>query len=176
MHMRKLASLLVLILCCTSRILAQSPAQSRSDLEKERASIQKEIEDVNHHLDIPHKNRKQTLGQLALLQKRLRLREEAISNLNQQLNFIQADMNTSWQEIIKLKKELDTLRKQYAESVIYAYENRTNYDYLNFLFAASNFNDALKRAEYLKSYRACREQRAQNIVQPQALLQNKIDG
>ena len=174
--MRKPVFLLVIILYSVNACLAQSPAQSRSDLEKERASIQKEIEDVKHSLDITHKNRKQTLGQLALLQKRLRLREAAISNINQQLNFIQADMNNSWQEIIKLKKELDTLRKQYAESVIYAYENRTNYDYLNFIFAAGNFNDAIKRVEYLKSYRTYREQRADNILKTQVLLQNKIDG
>jgi septal ring factor EnvC (AmiA/AmiB activator) len=174
--MRKPVFLLIIIFYPVMACLAQSPSQSRSDLEKQRASIQKEIEDVKRSLDITHKNRKQTLGQLALLQKRLRLREAAISNINQQLNFIQADMNNSWQEIIKLKKELDTLRKQYAESVVYAYENRTNYDYLNFIFAAGNFNDALKRVEYLKSYRAYREQRADNIQKTQVLLQNKIDG
>jgi murein hydrolase activator len=173
--MRKLV-LFVIIFNSVTACLAQSPSQNRSDLEKERASIQKEIEDVKRSLDITHKNRKQTLGQLALLQKRLRLRQAAIANINQQLNFIQADMNNSWQEIIKLKKELDTLRKQYAESVVYAYENRTNYDYLNFIFAAGNFNDALKRVEYLKSYRAYREQRADNILKTQVLLQNKIDG
>ncbi len=173
--MRKLV-LFVIIFNSVTTCLAQSPSQNRSDLEKERASIQKEIEDVKRSLDITHKNRKQTLGQLALLQKRLRLRQAAITNINQQLNFIQSDMNTSWQEIIKLKKELDTLRKQYAESVVYAYENRTNYDYLNFIFAAGNFNDALKRVEYLKSYRAYREQRADNILKTQVLLQNKIDG
>ena len=174
--MRKTVFLFIVILYSVNTCLAQTPAQSRSDLEKERASIQKEIEDVKRSLDITHKNRKQTLGQLALLQKRLRLRQAAITNINQQLNFIQQDMNNSWQEIIKLKKELDTLRKQYAESVVYAYENRTNYDYLNFIFAANNFNDALKRVEYLKSYRAYREQRAENILKTQALLQSKIDG
>ncbi len=98
--MRKPIFLLVIIFCLVKTSLAQAPAQSRSDLEKERASIQKEIEDVKHSLDITHKNRKQTLGQLALLQKRLRLRQAAISNINQQLNFIQADMNNSWSEII----------------------------------------------------------------------------
>jgi murein hydrolase activator len=174
--MRKTVFLFFIIYYSVSNCLAQSPSQNRSDLEKERASIQREIEDVKRSLDITHRNRKQTLGQLALLQKRLRLRQAAISNINQQLNFIQADMNNSWQEIIKLKKELDTLRKQYAESVVYAYENRTNYDYLNFIFAAGNFNDAVKRVQYLKSYRAYREQRAENILQTQVLLQNKIDG
>jgi murein hydrolase activator len=174
--MLKPVFLFIIILYSVNACLAQSPAQTRTDLERERASIQKEIEDVKRSLDITHKNRKQTLGQLALLQKRLRLREAAISNINQQLNFIQTDMNNSWQEIIKLKKELDTLRKQYAESVVYAYENRTNYDFLNFIFAAGNFNDAIKRVEYLKSYRAYREERADNIQKTQVLLQNKIDG
>jgi murein hydrolase activator len=168
--------LFIIIFYSLNTCLAQSPAQTRSDLEKERASIQKEIEDVKNSLDITHKNRKQTLGQLALLQKRLRLREAAISNINKQLNFIQADMNNSWSEIIKLNKELDTLRKQYAESVVYAYENRTNYDFLNFIFAASNFNDAIKRVEYLKSYRTYREERADNILKTHVLLQSKIDG
>jgi len=174
--MRKPVFLFIIIFYSATTCLAQSPAQNRSDLEKERASIQKEIEDVKNSLDVTHKNKKQTLGQLALLQKRLRLRQAAIANINLQLNFIQADMNNSWQEIIKLKKELDTLRKQYAESVVYAYENRTNYDYLNFIFAAGNFNDAVKRVEYLKSYRTYREQRAENILKTQVLLQNKIDG
>jgi septal ring factor EnvC (AmiA/AmiB activator) len=160
-----------LLFYCVAAGLAQPPSQNRSDLEKERASIQKEIEEVKSQINKTHNNKKQTLGQLALLQKRLRLRENAISNINQQLNFIQSDMNTSWREIIKLKKELDTLRKQYAQSVIYAYENRTNYDYLNFLFASGNFNDAVKRVEYLKSYRAYREQRAENIQRTQVILQ-----
>ena len=174
--MQKWILLNFVIFYCVAAGLAQPNSQNRSDLEKERASIQKEIEEVKSQLNKTHSNKKQTLGQLALLQKRLRLREKAISNINHQLNFIQSDMNTSWQEIVKLKKELDTLRKQYAESVIYAYENRTNYDYLNFLFASGNFNDAVKRVEYLKSYRTYREQRAENIQRTQLRLQNKIDG
>ena len=37
----------------TSFAQNQTPAQTRADLEKERASIQQEIEDVKHSLDIP---------------------------------------------------------------------------------------------------------------------------
>jgi septal ring factor EnvC (AmiA/AmiB activator) len=176
MDMRKPVFLFVFILCSAAVSFAQTPAQTRSDLEKERASIQQQIGEVKHSLDITKKNRRETLGQLALLQRRLRLRQAAISNINHQLDFIQADMNNSWSEILKLKKELDTLRKQYAESVVYAYENRTNYDFLNFIFAANNFNDALKRVAYLKSYRTYREERAENIQKTHDLLQSKIDG
>lgn len=155
---------------------AQAPAQSRADLEKERAAIQKEIEDVKRSLDETHKNKRQTLGQLALLQRRLKLRESAIRNINEQINVIQGDMNESWREILKLRRELDTLRIQYAESIVFAYKNRSSYDFLNFIFSATSFNDALKRVEYLKSYRAYREERAENIAHTQNLLQSKIDG
>ncbi|MBS1917426.1 MAG: peptidoglycan DD-metalloendopeptidase family protein [Bacteroidetes bacterium] len=150
--------------------------QTKSDLEKERAEIQKQIEDVKRSLDETKKNRKETLGQLSLLQRKLRLRQAAIQNINQQINLIQGDMNQSWRDILKLRGELDTLKKQYEESVVYAYKNRSNYDFLNFIFSATSFNDALKRVEYLKSYRAYRQERAENIVKTQSLLQGKING
>ena len=164
----------LLLTVAFSQALAQG--QSRADLEKERAAIQKEIEDVKRSLDETHKNKRETLGQLALLQRRLKLRESAIRNINDQINVIQGDMNQSWREILKLRRELDTLRIQYAESIVFAYKNRSSYDFLNFIFSATSFNDALRRIEYLKSYRAYREERAENISRTQNLLQSKIDG
>jgi len=111
-----------------------------------------------------------------LLQRRLHLRESAIRNMNAQIDAIQGDMNESWREILKLKAELDTLRVQYAQSVVFAYKNRSSYDFLNFIFSAGSFNDALRRIQYLKSYRSYREERAENIHKTQQQLQDKIDG
>ncbi len=68
-------------------------AQNRSELEKQRSEIQREIEDVKRSLSQTKKNRKESLGQLALLQKKLRLREAAINNINQQINVIQGNIN-----------------------------------------------------------------------------------
>ena len=166
-----------LLLAIVFRSEAQPPpVQTKGDLEKERAAIQKEIDDVRLSLEETHKNKRQTLSQLALLQRRLKLRESAIRNINAQIDVIQNDMNESWREIIKLRTELDTLKIQYAQSIVFAYKNRSSYDFLNFIFSASTFNDALRRIEYLKSYRAYREERAENIRNTQQLLQAKIDG
>src|ERR1035438_5597725 len=163
---------LMLILSAVS--FSQQPAQSRSDLEKERAAIQKQIEDVTQSLNETKRNRKETLGKLALLQRKLRLRQAAIQNINAQVNYIQNDMNGSWREILKLRKELDTLKIQYEESVVYAYKNRSNYDFLNFIFSSSSFNDAIKRVAYLKSYRSYREMQANNILGTQSMLEDRI--
>src|ERR1700761_381609 len=175
MFKKLLAGTLVLILAAV-RLNAQTPAQSRQDLEKERAAIQKEIEDVKRSLDETHKNKRETLGQLSLLQRRLGLRESAIRNINAEIDMIQGDMNQSWRDILKLREELDTLRIQYAQSIVFAYKNRSSYDFLNFIFSATSFNDAVRRIEYLKSYRAYREERAENIHRTQDQLQAKIDG
>lgn len=174
--LKKIFTGTILLLVIATRMSAQTPVQNRSELEKERASIQKEIEDVKRSLEETHKNKRETLGQLNLLQRRLKLRESAIRNINAQIDVIQGDMNSSWRDITKLRSELDTLRIQYAESIVFAYKNRSSYDFLNFIFSSTSFNDAIRRIQYLKSYRAYREERAENIRHTQDMLKTKIDG
>jgi len=178
MMLKKLLTgfLLLVVLASGLTARAQTPAQNRTDLEKERAAIQKEIEDVKRSLDETHKNKHETLVQLNLLQRKLKLRESAIRNINQQIDVIQSDMNSSARDISKLRNELDTLRIQYAQSIVFAYKNRSSYDFLNFIFSATSFNDAIRRIQYLKSYRAYREERAENITRTQDQLKVKIDG
>ena len=151
-------------------------AQNSEELKRKQSEIQQEIDDLKKSLADTRKNKKANLGQLALIQKKLRLREAAINNINQQINNIQGSINQSRNEVVRLKKELDTLKIQYEKSIVYAYKNRSNYDFLNFIFSAANFNDALKRIEYLKTYRAYREQHASTIKNTQVLLQKKISG
>lgn len=171
--MTKIICLLVVLLSAGSFAFAQN---SRSDLEKQRAAIQREIDEVKNSLNETKKNKKETLGQLSLIQKRLRLRLSEIENINEQIGLIQGDINQSFRDINKLKLELDTLKNQYEKSVLYAYKNRSNYDFLNFIFSSTNFNDALKRVAYLRSYRNYRAQQAANIKNTQELLQQKIVG
>jgi septal ring factor EnvC (AmiA/AmiB activator) len=151
-------------------------AQSSDELKRKQAEIQREIEDLRKTLNDTKKNKKAGLGQLAMVQKKLRLREQAIGNINQQINVIQGTISQSRNEITRLKTELDTLKLLYEKSVVYAYKNRNNYDFLNFIFSAASFNDALKRIEYLKSYRNYREEQAENIKKTQGFLQQKITG
>jgi septal ring factor EnvC (AmiA/AmiB activator) len=58
--------------------------------------------------------------------------------------------------------------------MVYAYKNRSRYDFLNFIFSASNFNDAIKRMSYLRSYRSYREMQGQNILRMQDMRKKKI--
>jgi septal ring factor EnvC (AmiA/AmiB activator) len=157
-------------------LLAQQPGGSSEDLKKKQAEIQREIDELRSTLKTTKKNTKAGLLQLAMVQKKLRLREQAIGNINQQINIIEGTIDKSRNEIDRLKNELDTLKDQYARSIVYAYKNRSNYDFLNFIFSAANFNDALRRVQYLRSYRLYREEQAATIKNTQQLLQQKIAG
>ena len=172
--MRVVLITILFTLAALNGVFAQT--QSRAELEKQRAEIQEEIASVKRSLDQTTKNRKASLGQLALLQKKLRLREAAIKNVSKQIDYIDNNITHSRKEIENLKMDLDTLRTEYEKSVVYAYKNRSSYDFLTFIFAATSFNDALKRVEYLKSYRKYREEQASTIKNTQALLQKKISG
>jgi peptidoglycan hydrolase CwlO-like protein len=157
-------------------LFAQQQPGSSEELKRKQAEIQQEIDELRSTLRDTKKNTKAGLLQLTMVQKKLRLREQAIGNINQQINVIEGTIGKSKNEISRLKTELDTLKEQYARNIVYAYKNRSNYDFLNFIFSAASFNDALRRVQYLRAYRLYREEQASTIKSTQSLLQGKIAG
>ena len=148
--------------------------QSRDELQRQQKQLQKEIDDLNGTLASIRKNKKQSLGQLAIVQRKVAAREQLIGNISKEIGHIDEDIYSKELERNHLKKDLDTLKQKYAQSIVFAYKHRSSYEYLNFLFSASDFNDALKRMTYLKSYRKYRETEAQTITKTQNLLQQTI--
>jgi len=147
--------------------------ETKEEIQKKQQELQREIDELNRNLQETRKNKKQSLGQYALIQRKLRARNELINNLNKEMKKIDDDIYHTNLDIYRYKKELDTLKDNYAKSIVFAYKNRSSYDYLNFLFSATSFNDAVKRVSYLKSYRQFRETQADNILKTQQVLQQK---
>lgn len=147
---------------------------TKEDIQKRQQELQKELDDLNNTLNQIKKNKKQSIGQLAVVQRKIRIREELVNNINRDLRRLDNDIEATTKEIDQLKGQLDTLKRNYARSLVFAYKNRSNYDYLNFLFSATSFNDAIKRVAYLKGYRHNRELQADNIVKTEQIREQKI--
>jgi septal ring factor EnvC (AmiA/AmiB activator) len=169
MYKKPLLIFLMLIFSC-----ALSAQDTKEEIQKKQQDLQREITDLNNTLDAIKKNKKESLGQLALIQKKISTRQQLIRNLGRQMNNIDDNIYQNEITVNHYKLELDTLKLQYAKSIIFAYKNRSNYDYLNFLFSASSFNDAIKRITYLKSYRQYRETQVADINKTENLLQQQI--
>jgi murein hydrolase activator len=158
---------------------AQTP-DDKTTLEDERRQLQKEIKEIKDIYSKVKSETNVTLGQANLLRRKIELQEEYVNSISRQLKYIDNDLYRSNLEVYRLERQLDTLKQQYARSVVYAYKNRSSYDFLNFIFSTDNFNDALKRINYLKNYRAYRQQQVANILETKKqielkknLLQNK---
>jgi septal ring factor EnvC (AmiA/AmiB activator) len=172
--MKKRIYLFLALIFSACFLFAQT--EDKTQLEKERQDIQKEIKEIQGEYDKLKGKTKQIVGQYNLIDRKIKLQNKYISNISKELRMIDDDIYMSNVEIYRLSKLLDTLRAQYSRSVVYAYKNKSNYDYLNFIFSASSFNDAVKRITYLKTYRTYREQQVNTIKETQALIaKRKVD-
>jgi septal ring factor EnvC (AmiA/AmiB activator) len=163
-----------LFFLCISAIAIAQP-QSREELEKQRQQLKKEIEETEKLLNQNKSQTKENLLQFNLISRKVNLQDKVIDNINRDLNVLDDNMYMISKDIRRYDKLLDTLKQEYAKSMVYAYKNRSNYDFLNFIFSAANFNDAIKRISYLKSYRTYREMQGQNIVRTQTLRKKRIE-
>jgi septal ring factor EnvC (AmiA/AmiB activator) len=148
--------------------------QTREELQKKEQDLQKELQDLNRQYNETQSNKKTSLKQLAIIKNKINKRQELINGINKQVRQLDETIYLNERDIYRLRRELDTLKVKYAQSIVFAYKNRGSYEYLNFLFSASSFNDAVKRITYLKSYRQNRETQANTIIKSDQLLQEKI--
>ena len=154
-------------------LIAQPP--TREELERQRQQLKKEIEQTERLLNENKSKTKDNTTQLILINNKVNLQDRVIENINRDIDLLDNNMYGIQKDINHYDRLLDTLKQEYAKSMVYAYKNRGSYDFLNFIFSAASFNDALKRIAYLKSYRNYREMQGENILRTQELRRQRIE-
>ncbi len=162
---------LVFFIALSATVFAQ---QTKEELKRKQQELLQEIKDLNASLKNIRNSKNKSLANYNLIKRKIAAREELIQNISKDMRILDNNIYKNQLEVNYLRKELDTLKIAYAKSLVFAYKNRSNYDYLNFIFSASTFNDAVKRITYLKSYRLYREQQVDNINKTQQLISDKI--
>jgi septal ring factor EnvC (AmiA/AmiB activator) len=152
-----------------------SQTAGKGDLEIKKEQLVKEIDEIQHELDKTKKSKKVNLNQLAALRKQISTREKLIGNYNSQIREIDNAITSKVRVVRSLDRELDTLRKNYANMIYYAYKHRSAYDKLLFLFSAKDFNDAFRRLKYIKRYNAYRRMQAALIGDTQSDLKKQME-
>ena len=167
-----------LLIICICIGLAANPLkaqqQTRDELQKQQQQLQREINELNAEYASIKGNTKTALRAYQAVQNKIKTREILINTINKDVKLLEENLYLNEREIYRLNKELDTLKLNYAKSLVFAYKNRGSNEYLNFLFSAQDFNDAIKRMAYLKSYRQNRETQAQTITKTQTLVQETM--
>lgn len=150
-------------------IVALAQPVTREELEKQKLQLKRELEQTERMLNDNKAKSKENFVQWKLINDKVNIQDRIIDNINRDINLLDNNLINTQRDINRYDKLLDTLKQEYAKSMVYAYKNRSDYDFLNFIFSASSFNDAIKRITYLKSYRNYREMQGENILRTQDL-------
>lgn len=150
--------------------------QSQNDkklLQENKKKIEQEIRFTNQLLKETKKDKQNSLNQLIVLKNQINKREELITNISQEINVINSEINYTQNSVDKLIKDLADLKAEYAKMIIAANKNRGSNNILMFIFASENFNQAFQRVKYYKQYSSFRKAQAQLIINKQTELSKK---
>ena len=153
--------LILAALFCALNLAAQN--QSLDALRDEIRRAEEEIRATNELLAKTKKDKQVTQNQLKLIQNRIRNRKQIIANLEKQTQVINGDIGTKNDTVHAMQNELTQLRKEYADMVYAAYKNYKLNNFLVFLFASKDFNDATRRISYMRRYNRMRQQKAEQL-------------
>jgi septal ring factor EnvC (AmiA/AmiB activator) len=106
---------------------------------------------------------------------KLEKRQELINTINLQIAELNRDIKRNESESQQLKTNLEKLKKEYAQMIVFAQRNQDSYSVLMYIFAAESFNQAYSRLKYLQQYSEFRKKQALEIINTQTRLLAKLN-
>ncbi len=154
---------------------AVANGQSRSDLEKKREALDKQIRTTTTLIEQARKEQRVTQEQLRLLESQIEARAQLIRAMDNEVRQVDDRITEDEAAIASLKDDLAELRKEYAHMVQFAYRNRSGYDQLSYLFASNGFQQAFRRSRYLNQLGAQRLRQVHLITGTQTSLAARVE-
>lgn len=143
----------------------------KAALEAQKKRLQQEIVQINALIKTSAKKRANVLTQVETVQLKMDRQDALIRLTNRQINRLNQEININLRNIEKLRTELASLKKDYAEMVVSARKNKSSQNRLMFLLSSESFWQAYKRMAYMKQYAAYRKQQGEQIAAKTKALQ-----
>jgi septal ring factor EnvC (AmiA/AmiB activator) len=140
-------------------------AQDRSKLEKQKAQLEKEINDINLILKQTSKTKKVSTSELQMLKKKISERQRLIANISSQTNILKSEISVTQQSISDLQRQISALKASYAQMLRYAQRNKTSMDKFTFIFSSKDYSEAYRRFIFFRQFGQTQKQRLQEIQQ-----------
>jgi septal ring factor EnvC (AmiA/AmiB activator) len=150
--------------------LSWSQPTAQEKLEARKAQIQREIKENQRLLETVKDKEKTATSALLLQQQKIGLKQKLINTTEHQTRLLNDDIYRNQLQINQLKKELEQLKKDYAELILKSYKSRSEQSRAMFLLSSENFLQAYKRAQYMKQYASYRRAQGEEIKAKTAQL------
>ena len=172
--MNRCIKLFFILLFGLGGINVQAQSGNRSELEKRKKELQREIKLTTQLIQETRKNKTASLSQLKGLTKKLNDRVRLINTIQSEIDLLSTTINVNDRKIGELESDLSRLKKSYAKILRQAYMNKNQQSALMLVFSAKDFHQAYKRLYYLRSYSNYRAEQAKLIKLSQAELSDRV--
>ena len=160
--------IILYILCLLTLPVA---AQNVKDLQKQQRELQQQLEETAQMLKQTKQNETATENKLNLLNNDIKTRKKLIRNIQGEINALNGEMGTLRQKRFTLQKELEAYKEDYARLVRETHYADMQQSPLLFLLSAKNFQQLIRRAQYMQQFAAYRKEQVKKIES----LQSDID-
>lgn len=150
-------------------------SQSKSDLEKQKQQLLKDIQYTNKLLQDTEKNKKKTLNELTLMRAKMDQRQKLINTVQRQASLVEKQIGETQMIVMALEDDLKNLKEEYGKMLYHTYRNQSQYDRLMFILSSEDINQAYKRIKYFQQYAKHRQEQAAAIEAVQKTLNARSD-
>jgi septal ring factor EnvC (AmiA/AmiB activator) len=146
-------------------------AQSVKELQKQQRQLQQQLEETAKMLKQTKQSETATENKLNLLNNDIKTRKKLIRNIQGEINALNGEMGTLRQKRSDLQKELEIAKQDYARLVRETHYADMQQSPLLFLLSADNFQQLVRRIQYMQQFAAYRKEQVKRIES----LQTEID-
>ncbi|MBL6603950.1 MAG: peptidoglycan DD-metalloendopeptidase family protein [Bacteroidetes bacterium] len=166
---------LFLFISLSLGLKAQNYQERQKQLEAQKISIKKEIQQINTLINDSRKKSRSLVDELEDIQLKILVRDRLIRVNNSQVNNLNNIISNQNERIADLEVDLKKLKDEYSKIIYSSYKKKSSEMKLMFLFASENVNQAIRRFQYFKQYSKYRKEQADKIVSIQKEISGNID-
>ena len=167
--------LLYVSLICSQALFSQD----KDSLKKQKQILEKEINLTTNLLDKTKKNKNKSLNYLKFISTQINNQKKLVKTLSTEIRINEKEIIKTEKEIFNVKRRISTekknyikLKEEYAKMIYSMFLNKALRNSVIFIVSARDFNQAIKRIQYLKQYSSFRKNQTNKIKESKTKLIN----
>lgn len=127
-------------------------SQKANELKKIKDQKETEIKLTESLINETNKKKSESLNQLSIIERKIDVRNKYLKRLNVELDQINKTIDENSKMIGVLRNDKRKILEEYGKIIYLSYKFKQRENFLIYILAAENFNQAYKRIKYVQMY------------------------